>query len=121
MDSISDVFDGVFADGSALMLAVLVFLATAILAFGVMAAVRVRGAVKRRTAGIAALVRRRLGARTRALAAAVEPQGGPAGARLHHQALRQRRQGRLPRCCASAWCGPASSIRARSAISSSAA
>jgi tight adherence protein C len=34
---------------------VLVFLATATLAFGVMAAVRVRGAVKRRTAGIAAV------------------------------------------------------------------
>jgi tight adherence protein C len=34
---------------------VLVFLATAMLAFGLMAAVRVRGAVKRRTAGIAAI------------------------------------------------------------------
>jgi tight adherence protein C len=43
------------AEGSPLMLAVLVFLATATLAFGVMAAVRVRGAVKRRTAGIDAL------------------------------------------------------------------
>src|SRR3984893_1319659 len=52
---ISDVLAGVFADGSALMLAVLVFLATATLAFGVMAAVRVRGAVRRRTAGIAAI------------------------------------------------------------------
>jgi tight adherence protein C len=55
MDAISDILGGVFADGSALMLAVLVFLATAILTFGVMAAVRVRGAVKRRTAGIAVL------------------------------------------------------------------
>jgi tight adherence protein C len=55
MDFLSDVLVGVFADGSALMLAVLVFLATAILAFGVMAAVRVRGSVKRRTAGIAAI------------------------------------------------------------------
>src|ERR1700722_10802072 len=55
MDSASDIVAGVFADGSTLMLAVLVFLATAILSFGVMAAVRVRGAVKRRTAGIAAL------------------------------------------------------------------
>jgi tight adherence protein C len=55
MDSISDVLAGVFADGSTLMLAVLVFLATAIPTFGVLAAVRVRGAVKRRTAGIAAL------------------------------------------------------------------
>jgi tight adherence protein C len=55
MESISDILAGVFADGSALMLAVLVFLATAIPTFGVLAAVRVRGAVKRRTAGIAAL------------------------------------------------------------------
>ena len=55
MDSDSGFFGGVFADGSTLMLAVLVFLATAVLSFGLMAAVRVRGAVKRRTAGIAAL------------------------------------------------------------------
>jgi tight adherence protein C len=52
MDAIFDILTGVFADGAALMLAVLVFLATAVLAFGMMAAVRVRGAVKRRTAGI---------------------------------------------------------------------
>jgi tight adherence protein C len=55
MDSISEAFGGVFSDSSALMLAVLVFLATAMATFGVMAAVRVRGAVKRRAAGIAAV------------------------------------------------------------------
>jgi tight adherence protein C len=55
MDDLSDIITNVFADGSALMLAVLVFLATAIPTFGVMAAIRVRGAVKRRTAGIAEL------------------------------------------------------------------
>jgi tight adherence protein C len=55
MDSPFDVFAGLFDDGSPLMLSVLVFLATAILTFGVMAAVRVRGAVKRRAAGIAEL------------------------------------------------------------------
>ncbi|HLH96732.1 MAG TPA: type II secretion system F family protein [Xanthobacteraceae bacterium] len=55
MGSISEVFGGVFADSSALMLAVLVFLATTTATFGVMAAVRVRGAVKRRAAGIAAI------------------------------------------------------------------
>src|SRR5258708_33555142 len=55
MDGLYDIFASVFADGDALMLAVLVFLATAVLTFGVMAAVRVRGAVKRRTAGIAQL------------------------------------------------------------------
>jgi tight adherence protein C len=52
MDAISDILASVFADGAALMLAVLVFLATAVLTFGVLAAVRVRGAVRRRTAGI---------------------------------------------------------------------
>jgi tight adherence protein C len=51
MESASDIF----SDGSTVMLAVLVFLATAMMAFGLMAAVRVRGAVKRRTAGIAAI------------------------------------------------------------------
>jgi tight adherence protein C len=55
MDSISEAFGNVFSDSSALMLAVLVFLATAMATFGVMATVRVRGAVKRRTAGIAAV------------------------------------------------------------------
>jgi tight adherence protein C len=55
MDFLTDALAGVFADGSAMMLAVLVFLATAMMTFGVMAAVRVRGAVKRRTAGIAAI------------------------------------------------------------------
>jgi tight adherence protein C len=55
MDSISDTLLEVFDSGSALMLAVLVFLATAVPTFGVMAAVWVRGAVKRRTAGIAAI------------------------------------------------------------------
>ena len=57
MDAIFDILAGVFADGAALMLAVLVFLATAVLTFGVMAAVRVRGSVKRRTASIDALAR----------------------------------------------------------------
>src|ERR1700681_3128471 len=53
----SDLLARIFADSSALMLAVLVFLATAVLTFGVMAAVRVRGSVKRRTASIDALAR----------------------------------------------------------------
>ena len=50
-----DIFPDLFSDSSTMMLAVLVFLATATLAFGIMAAVRVRGAVKRRTAGIDAV------------------------------------------------------------------
>ena len=44
---------GLFSDSSSMLLAVLVFLAVAVLSFGLMAAVRVRGSVKRRTAGIA--------------------------------------------------------------------
>jgi tight adherence protein C len=48
-----DTLAGIFDDSAALMLAVLVFLAAAVLAFGIMAPMRVRGAVKRRAAGIA--------------------------------------------------------------------
>jgi tight adherence protein C len=47
-----DILD-VFSDGSALMLALLVFLAAAGLAFAVMLGLRARSAVKRRAAGIA--------------------------------------------------------------------
>jgi tight adherence protein C len=53
MDAIADLLSGTFGDGASLMLSVLVFLAAAILAFGAMAALRVRGAVRRRAAGIA--------------------------------------------------------------------
>jgi tight adherence protein C len=52
MDNPLETLTGLFSDGSSLMLAVLVFLAAAVLAYGMMAAVRVRGAVKRRAAGI---------------------------------------------------------------------
>jgi tight adherence protein C len=52
MDNLLDTLTSLFADGSALMLAVLIFLAAAVLAYGMMAAVRIRGAVKRRAAGI---------------------------------------------------------------------
>ena len=52
MDSFYDTLLGVFGDRSSLMVAVLVFLAVGILSFGAMAGIRVRGAVKRRAAGI---------------------------------------------------------------------
>jgi tight adherence protein C len=52
MDGLYDLLVGVFGDSSATMLAVLVFLAVAVLAFGVMAALHTRGAVKRRAGGI---------------------------------------------------------------------
>jgi tight adherence protein C len=45
----------IFGDGDSLMLAVLVFLAAATLAFCFMAGVRIRGSVKRRAAGLAPL------------------------------------------------------------------
>ena len=44
---------GLFSSGSSFVLAMLVFLAVTLMSFGLMAAVRVRGSVKRRTAGIA--------------------------------------------------------------------
>jgi tight adherence protein C len=52
MDSISDLIFDVFGDSSTIVLALLVFLATAGLALVVMLSVRARGAVKRRAAGI---------------------------------------------------------------------
>ena len=51
----ADLLLDVFGDSSTVMLALMVFLATAVPTFGVMLAVRARGAVKRRTAGIAEL------------------------------------------------------------------
>ena len=48
-----DVITGMLDDSSALMLSLLVFLSAAVLAFGIMIAVRARGAIKRRAAGIA--------------------------------------------------------------------
>jgi len=51
----ADLLFDVFGDSSTIMLALMVFLATAVPTFGVMLAVRARGAVKRRTAGIAEL------------------------------------------------------------------
>jgi hypothetical protein len=48
-----DVLAEVFGDSSTMMLGLLVFLATAVLTFGVMLGVRSRGAIKRRAAGIA--------------------------------------------------------------------
>ncbi len=52
MDTIFDLFVGIFGDSSSMMLGLLVFLAVGTLAFSVMASMRVRGAVKRRAAGI---------------------------------------------------------------------
>ncbi|HEX3162422.1 MAG TPA: type II secretion system F family protein [Pseudolabrys sp.] len=52
MDSISSVFSNAFHDSSTMLMALLVFLAAGTLAFSLMAAVRVRGAVKKRTSRI---------------------------------------------------------------------
>lgn len=48
MDTATSIFATMFSDGSSLMLGILVFLTAGILAFSLMAVVRVRGAVKRR-------------------------------------------------------------------------
>src|SRR6185312_7809208 len=61
MDGVYDTLVGLFGDSSAVMLAVLVFLATAVLTFVVMITVQARGAVRRRAAGIAELSGDRLG------------------------------------------------------------
>ncbi len=53
MSGIYDILVDVFGDSSATMTALLVFLAVAVLTFGIMAMVHARGAVKRRAAGIA--------------------------------------------------------------------
>ena len=52
MDAMLDTAVGLFGDNSTLLMAVFVFLATTPLAFWAMSAMRVRGAVKRRAAGI---------------------------------------------------------------------
>jgi tight adherence protein C len=52
MDALSDMLFDVFGDSSLKVLALIVFVATAATAFGVMALVHSRGAVKRRAAGI---------------------------------------------------------------------
>jgi tight adherence protein C len=57
----------VFGDSSAMTLALLVFLATAILTFGVMATVHTRNSVKRRAAGIAEYSGERVGEDQRSL------------------------------------------------------
>ena len=57
-----------------MLMALLVFLAAGTMAFSVMAAIRVRGSVKRRTARI--LDRRRAQGQSFAFAAAFQPEGG---------------------------------------------
>ena len=49
MDMILTVFGNMFSDSNTMLMALLVFLAAGTLAFSVMAVVRVRGAVKKRT------------------------------------------------------------------------
>jgi tight adherence protein C len=54
MDALLDLLSDLSFDSPTVMLSLLVFLAAATLAFGVMATLHVRGAVKRRAAGVAA-------------------------------------------------------------------
>ncbi len=76
MDTGSDLFGGLLG-GPQMMLALLVFLATATLAFLVMAGVRVRGEVKRRAAGITGRAEQ-------------EQQGG--GRSLRHSSIKAAKQ-----------------------------
>jgi tight adherence protein C len=52
MDMILTVFENMLSDSNAMLMALLIFLAAGMLAFSLMVAVRVRGAVKKRTARI---------------------------------------------------------------------
>ena len=52
MHTIASVFGGMFRDSNSVMMALLVFLAAGTLSFAGMALVRVRGAVKKRTARV---------------------------------------------------------------------
>src|SRR5262245_65685922 len=52
MDGFYDIVVGLFGDNAVITLGILVFLATAVLTFGLMAALHSRGAVRRRAAGI---------------------------------------------------------------------
>ena len=94
-----DILGEVFGDRATMMLALLVFLATAILTFGIMLGVRARGAIRRRAAGIAEALRR---GPDRSSLRAFEPESCSAAARLRRQALRSRREGqrRSARYCA---------------------
>lgn len=58
MDALLDLLSDLFGDSPTAMMSLLVFLAAATLAFGVMAMIHVRGAVKRRAAGVAEGVER---------------------------------------------------------------
>jgi len=67
MDSVFSALFGIFGDGSGAILGLLVFLAVGTMSFGLMAALRVRGAVKRRAAGITLDEPQRSGQSTRSL------------------------------------------------------
>jgi tight adherence protein C len=58
MDALLDLISDLSGDSPTVMMSLLVFLAAATLAFGVMAALHVRGAVKRRAAGVADVAER---------------------------------------------------------------
>jgi tight adherence protein C len=53
MNGVYDILISVFGDGASSMIALMVFLAAAVLAFGIMAAAHARNSVRRRAAGIA--------------------------------------------------------------------
>jgi tight adherence protein C len=67
MDRLFDLMPALADDAPALVLSLLVFLAAAMLAFGVMALIRVRGSVRRRAAGVAAISATRAGEDPRSL------------------------------------------------------
>ena len=87
-----------FSDSNTMLMGLLIFLAAGTLAFSLMAAVRVRGAVKKRTR--AHHGRRGAQGKTLALAAVFEPEDRRQTHRIHHQALsvgkRREHEGAAP-------------------------
>ena len=98
-NSAYDILISIFGDRSATMLALMVFLAAAVLAFGMMAAAHARSSVKRRAAGIAEYAGEREAADKNSLRGS-SVQGRAAPARLHHQALFGAIRAATPRSCA---------------------
>ena len=98
MNGTYDILISIFGDRSSSMMALMVFLAAAVLAFGIMAAAHSRSSVKRRAAGIAEYSGER--ERGQEIVARLQRAGGSAPARLHHQALfAPIRAAATPRSC----------------------
>ena len=117
MGTILDVFGNMLGDSNTMFMALLIFLAAGTLAFSLMAAVRVRGAVKKRTARI--LDEEERGGHTRSL----QDSGAKALSKLIDYTTKHysEENGETMKVLRRRWCRLASTIRVASRSSSSAA